>query len=71
MVLNLGKSLRSIAGTNQYYILIQSINSYAGLGESSNNFVISKKVNVEVVENLDACATMNDFKFNSDNSISN
>ena len=67
MALDFGEDLRSSAGSSQYYILIQSINSYADPGVPSSNFVISEKLNVEVVENLDSCATLNDFNFTVDN----
>ena len=67
MVLDLHESLRKEVGTKQYHLLIQSVN----IDDESQiaSQVISKQLNVEVVEGLDQCVKYNQFNFSIDDNI--
>ena len=48
LALELAKSIRSLVGSSQYYVLIQSLGNSTTV-QSNDKFIISKKLNVNVV----------------------
>ena len=68
LALELAKNIRSLVGSSQYYVLIQSLGN-STTDQSNEKFIISKKLTVNVVENLDACATFNQFNLTIDSKL--